>query len=110
MEIPQCMTKTIGIRHEDKYLMERRAAIAPSHVKKLHELGLKVIVEHSDKRVFTEAEYREAGAIVVHDLYDADVIVGVKEIPEHHFEQGKTYLFFSHVVKGQPTICPCSKR
>ena len=103
------MTRSIGIRHEDKYLMERRAAITPTHVKKLRELGLKVIVEHSDKRVFSEAEYIGAGATIAPDLHEAGVIVGVKEIPEQHFEQDKTYLFFSHVVKGQPYNMPMLK-
>ncbi|MBK9291169.1 MAG: hypothetical protein IPM52_06055 [Bacteroidetes bacterium] len=100
------MTKTIGIRHEDKYLMERRAAITPQHVKKLVAQGIKVIVEHSDKRVFADTEYAESGATVANDLREAEVIVGVKEIPAHHFEPGKTYLFFSHVVKGQPYNMP----
>lgn len=109
IEISDCMTKTIGIRHEDKYLMERRAAITPAHAKKLHELGLTVIAEHSDKRVFKAEEYLQAGATIAEDLRQADVIVGVKEIPEHHFEQGKTYLFFSHVVKGQPYNMPMLK-
>lgn len=103
------MTKTIGIRHEDKYLMERRAAIAPVHVKKLRALGLDVVVEQSDKRIFSSEEYLEAGAVVASNLHDAEVIVGVKEIPLHHFEKGKTYLFFSHVVKGQPYNMPMLK-
>ncbi len=103
------MTKTIGIRHEDKYLMERRAAITPAHVKKLVELGLNVVVEHSDKRIFSDDEYRISGAKVAVNLHEADVIIGVKEIPVHHFEPGKTYLFFSHVVKGQPYNMPMLK-
>jgi alpha-aminoadipic semialdehyde synthase len=103
------MTKTLGIRHEDKYPMERRAAVTPAHVEKLRELGISVVVEHSEKRVFSDDEYRNSGAVVAHNLHDADVIVGVKEIPQHHFEQGKTYLFFAHVVKGQPYNMPMLK-
>ncbi|HMM10702.1 MAG TPA: bifunctional lysine ketoglutarate reductase /saccharopine dehydrogenase family protein [Bacteroidales bacterium] len=103
------MGKIIGIRHEDKYLMERRAALAPIHVKKLQANGLKVIVEQSDKRIFKAEEYLEAGAKIADNLKEAEIIVGVKEIPVHHFEQGKTYLFFSHVVKGQPYNMPMLK-
>ncbi len=35
------MQNIIGIRHEDKYVMERRVAITPAHLKKLVEQGLK---------------------------------------------------------------------
>lgn len=103
------MTKTIGIRHEDKYLMERRAALTPLHVKKLCSQGVNVIVEQSDKRIFADEEYRAAGATISKTLKEAEIIIGVKEIPIHHFEEGKTYLFFSHVVKGQPYNMPMLK-
>jgi alpha-aminoadipic semialdehyde synthase len=34
------------------------------------------------------------------------VIFGVKEMPNTFFEEGKTYVFFSHVIKGQPYNMP----
>jgi alpha-aminoadipic semialdehyde synthase len=34
----------------------------------------------------------------------------VKEIPLDFFEQGKTYVFFSHVIKGQPYNMPMLKK
>jgi len=53
----------IGIRHEDKYLMERRVAIIPGHAKKLiGEEGLRILVQKSPKRVFTYKEFQGAGA------------------------------------------------
>lgn len=104
------MKHVIGIRHEDKYLMERRVALIPKHVKKLvDEEGLEFIVEESPKRVFTHQEFEDAGATIVRDLSPADVVFGVKEMPDSFFEQGKTYIFFSHVIKGQPYNMPMLK-
>ncbi len=104
------MKHIIGIRHEDKYLMERRVAISPGDAEKLISKGCKIIVEKSDKRVFSHDEYKNAGASVADDLKDASLIFGVKEIPNKHFEKGKTYVFFSHVIKGQAYNMPMLKQ
>ncbi|MCF8367912.1 MAG: hypothetical protein K9G76_02630 [Bacteroidales bacterium] len=105
------MNTTIGIRHEDKYLMERRVAIIPQHAKKLiEEQGLEILVEDSPKRIFKNEEFVKAGAKVVHDLSPAKVILGVKEMPIDFFEQDKTYMFFSHVIKGQSYNMPMLKK
>jgi saccharopine dehydrogenase (NAD+, L-lysine forming) len=105
------MTACIGIRHEDKYVMERRVPVVPAHMKKLIENhGLQFCVQSSPKRIFTDSEYREAGAKVKENLCDCPVIFGVKEIPESFFEEGKTYVFFSHVIKGQSYNMPMLKK
>jgi saccharopine dehydrogenase (NAD+, L-lysine-forming) len=97
------MSICIGIRHEDKYVMERRAPLTPKHVDKLvHHQNLDIIVQTSEKRVFTDEEYIKAGAKIARDLKKCSVIFGVKEMPDSFFEEGKTYVFFSHVIKGQP--------
>ena len=97
------MSICIGIRHEDKYVMERRAPLTPKHVDKLvHHQNLDIIVQTSEKRVFTDEEYIKAGAKIAKDLKKCSVIFGVKEMPDSFFEEGKTYVFFSHVIKGQP--------
>lgn len=97
------MSICIGIRHEDKYVMERRAPLTPKHVDKLvHHQNLDIIVQSSEKRVFTDEEYIKAGAKIAKDLKKCSVIFGVKEMPDSFFEEGKTYVFFSHVIKGQP--------
>ncbi len=100
------MKKTIAIRHEDKYKMERRAALAPKHVKQLAEQGIEVLVETSEKRVFTDEEYRNAGANITKDISSASLIIGVKEMPIDYFEENKTYIFFSHTIKGQEYNMP----
>ncbi|MDP4291177.1 MAG: bifunctional lysine ketoglutarate reductase /saccharopine dehydrogenase family protein [Bacteroidota bacterium] len=105
------MYNTIGIRHEDKYLLERRAPLTPRHIARLvNDCQLNFIVQNSEKRIFNDEAYRKAGAMIVSDLKEADIIVGIKEIPDHVFERDKTYLFFSHVSKGQPHNMPMLSR
>ena len=102
--------RTIGIRIEDKYEMERRVAIIPSHVKDIISEDVNFIVESSNKRVFKDEEYLEVGATISDNLKDADIIFGVKEMPIDFFEDNKTYLFFSHTIKGQDYNMPLLKR
>ncbi len=105
------MTKIIGIRREDKNEWERRAPLTPTEVKELKEkFGIKTIVQPSKIRVFTEAEYEAAGAVIDESLAQATVILAVKEIPEYFFEKDKTYVFFSHTIKGQQYNMPMLKR
>ncbi|MFH1161296.1 MAG: bifunctional lysine ketoglutarate reductase /saccharopine dehydrogenase family protein, partial [bacterium] len=105
------MSNFIGIRYEDKYAMERRAPLTPRHVSKLvHQKKLDIIIQHSDKRIFSDEEYMKAGAKVSRDLKKCSVIFGVKEIPLEAFEPGKTYVFFAHVIKGQPHNMPMLRR
>ena len=105
------MSNFIGIRHEDKYVMERRAPITPRHVERLvRQKKLDIVVQSSDKRIFTDEEYIKAGARVAKDLKKCSVIFGVKEMPVSFFEPEKTYVFFSHVIKGQQHNMPMLKR
>ena len=105
------MSKFIGIRHEDKYAMERRAPLTPRHVGRLiKEKQLDIVVQASAKRIFDDKEYLEAGAKVSENLDDCSIILGVKEIPVSFFQPDKTYVFFSHVIKGQTQNMPMLKR
>lgn len=97
------MSNFIGIRHEDKYKQELRAPLTPKHVSRLvKQKKLDIVVQNSSKRIFSDEEYVQAGARIAKDLKKCSVIFGVKEIPESFFEPEKTYVFFAHVVKGQP--------
>lgn len=105
------MSNFIGIRLEDKYLMERRTPLTPKHVARLiKEKKLDFIVQRSKKRIFTEEEYLAAGARVEDNLKECSIILGVKEIPLSFFEPEKTYVFFSHVIKGQAYNMPMLKK
>jgi len=101
----------IGIRREDKSQWEARVPLVPADVRVLiQEHGLAVQVQSSPIRRFAEAENRAAGATLVDDLRACPIILGVKEIPPRYFEPGKTYVFFSHTIKGQPANMPMLKR
>ncbi|KAF8982576.1 hypothetical protein BGZ46_001041 [Entomortierella lignicola] len=99
--------KSIAIRREGKNRWERRAALTPEAVEKLiKETGIKVYVQPSTKRIFSDDKYRAAGATVQEDLSPADVILGIKEVPVKDLIPGKTYVYFSHTHKGQKYNMP----
>jgi len=105
------MTASIGIRREDKSRWERRVPITPAKVRELRERhGIEFILQPSPIRVFREEEFIEAGARVQEDLSAAGVVFAVKEIPARLFLPGKTYVFFAHVIKGQPHNMPMLRR
>lgn len=62
---------------------------------------VEIVVEPSPIRCFADDEYREAGIALQNDLSDADVLLGVKEVPVEQLIPGKTYFFFSHTIKKQ---------
>lgn len=105
------MKNIIGLRREDKNKWERRVPLTPGHVAKLvQEHGLQIIVQPSALRTFADDDYRAAGAAVQDDLSAAKVILAVKEIPPEQLQAGKTYLFFSHTIKGQAHNMPLLRR
>ncbi|MBS3784224.1 MAG: hypothetical protein KGY78_07260 [Anaerolineae bacterium] len=101
------MPSSIGIRREDKSKWERRVPIVPDHVYQLREEhGIQVLVQPSGIRIFPDRAYREVGARIEEDLSPCPVVFGVKEIPADLFHPGHTYIFFAHVIKGQPHNMP----
>ncbi len=104
------MTKTLGVRREDKNIWEKRVPLTPDHVHELVKKGVTVRVQPSDLRAFPDEEYRDAGAELVEDVFSCDLVLGVKEIPPVYFAQGGAYLFFSHTIKAQPYNMPMLKR
>ncbi|KAG0178729.1 hypothetical protein DFQ29_003061 [Apophysomyces sp. BC1021] len=102
--------RTLGLRREDKSRWERRVALTPEAVERLiRQTGTRVYVQPSTKRIFTDEAYKKAGATVTEDLSAADVILGIKEVPEASLIPGKTYLFFSHTHKGNKKNMPMLK-
>lgn len=101
----------IGIRREDKNRWERRVPLTPTHVAALggeHSVGIRV--QPSPLRCFPDREYRDAGAGVVEDLSGCGVVLGVKEIPIEKLAAHTAYVFFAHVLKGQPSNMPMLRR
>lgn len=96
----------IGIRAEDKNEWERRAPLTPAHVRELVSGGQKIHVQPSDRRIFRDDEYARAGAQIDTALDSCRVILGVKEVPIEKIRPGTVYVYFSHVIKGQPYNMP----
>lgn len=105
------MTATLGIRREDKNRWERRVPITPQHVQELRKKhGIQTVIQPSAIRVFPDDSYKKVGAQIQESLSPSSVVFAVKEIPPDVFEQGKTYVFFSHTIKGQKHNMPMLKK
>ena len=105
------MNSTLGIRREDKNRWERRVPLIPDHVQQLKELyGIETVIQPSRIRVFSDKEFQRVGASIQDSLGPSSVIFAVKEIPVDVFEHGKTYVFFSHTIKGQTHNMPMFKK
>lgn len=96
----------IGIRREDKTEWEARVPLIPKDVEKLINRGIEVFLQPSSIRIFSDQEYIAVGAAISEDLSSCPVILAVKEIPINFIERGKTYVFFSHTIKGQDYNMP----
>lgn len=97
----EALRGTLGIRREDKSRWERRSPLSPDQVRELVREGLPVIVQPSPIRVFSDDEFRLAGATLDEDLSGCNVVLGVKEMPVELFRDRGAYAFFSHTIKGQ---------
>ncbi len=104
------MIAIIGVRREDKSIWERRVPVTPQDAADLKQQGVDVIVQPSPIRAIVDREFTERGITVQDDLGPASVILAIKEIPEYVFEPDKTYVFFSHTIKGQAYNMPMLKR
>ncbi|XP_047452984.1 alpha-aminoadipic semialdehyde synthase, mitochondrial isoform X2 [Mugil cephalus] len=91
----------MAIRREDVNPWERRAPLAPRHIRELTHAGVKVLVQPSNRRAIHEKYYMKAGAVVQEDISEASLIIGVKRPPEEKVIPRKTYAFFSHTIKAQ---------
>ena len=100
----------VGVRSEDKSRWEHRVPLVPADLTALRDAGIDAVVQTSTHRAFADEEFAQAGVSVQKDLSDCNVIIGIKEIPSAKLEEGKVYLFFSHVIKGQPANMPMLQR
>ena len=94
----------IGLIREGKIPADSRVALTPAQCKwiRTNRPDLKVIVQQSDNRCFTDKEYLAAGVEVKENIEECDIMLGIKEVPVNKLVENKTYLFFSHTKKLQP--------
>eukprot|EP00301_Raphidiophrys_heterophryoidea_P005098 c12175_g1_i1.p1 GENE.c12175_g1_i1~~c12175_g1_i1.p1 ORF type:complete len:1027 (-),score=258.83 c12175_g1_i1:170-3250(-) len=100
------MSKCIGIVREVYSKWERRVPLCPQHIEKLVASNVRVLVQPSTRRIFSDEAFRRAGAEVTEDLSPANAIFGVKQVPIENLIANKTYMFFSHTKKAQPANMP----
>ncbi|MBZ0328382.1 MAG: NAD(P)-dependent oxidoreductase [Altibacter sp.] len=95
---------TFAIIKERKNPPDRRVVFSPEKCQEvIHQFpNARIIVEASDIRVFSDEAYRAAGFEVKEDVSEADVMLGVKEVPVEALIPNKKYFFFSHTIKKQP--------
>jgi saccharopine dehydrogenase (NAD+, L-lysine forming) len=93
----------IGLIKEGKVPADNRVALTPAQCRWLQKnAGMKVIVQPSDHRCYSNAEYTSAGITVSDDISNCELLLGIKEVPPVDLIAGKRYLFFSHTKKRQP--------
>ncbi len=95
---------TIGLIKEGKSPADNRVALIPSQCKWILKNlpHVKIIAESSATRCFSDKEYISAGVEVMESVAEADILLGIKEVPVQQLVANKTYLFFSHTRKKQP--------
>lgn len=95
---------TIGLIKETKNPPDNRVAFTPAQCKWINQnLQIKIVVEKSESRCFKDEEYKKQGIEVLDDLSICDVLMGIKEVAVENLIPNKTYLFFSHTKKLQPS-------
>jgi alanine dehydrogenase len=93
----------IGLIREGKIPPDNRVALTPMQCKWVMEnKNISIIVQHSENRCYSDAEYIKAGIEVKEDLSECDILFGIKEVPVDMLIPGKTYFMFSHTRKLQP--------
>lgn len=95
--------KTIAIIREGKTPPDLRTPLTPQQCVELMRKfpEVKVIAQQSPYRCFTDEQYTALGIEVKEDISEADIILGVKEVPIDKLIADKTYFFFSHTIKKQ---------
>lgn len=93
----------IGILKEEKIPADKRVAFSPEQCKKIISLypNIKIYVQSSDIRCFSDDEYISLGINVVDNMSKCDILFGIKEVPKDKLIANKTYFFFSHTIKKQ---------
>jgi saccharopine dehydrogenase (NAD+, L-lysine forming) len=93
----------IGLIREGKIPADYRVALTPSQCWWLQKnTDFKIIAQTSNNRCYTDKQYEQAGVELKEDLSEADLLLGIKEVPVDMLQPAKTYMFFSHTKKAQP--------
>ena len=90
---------------KETYVNESRTPIVPEHVNKLIKAGFQIIVESSEKRVFSDMDFLEQGAIITTEPWFSQpsetLIIGLKELTNLDKLNRHKHIYFSHSYKQQ---------
>lgn len=94
----------IALIREYKQPADERVALSPKQAAQVMKdfPAVEVVAQSSPERCYTDDDYKAAGVNIQEDVSDADILLGVKEVPIKNLIPNKTYLFFSHTIKKQP--------
>jgi alanine dehydrogenase len=94
----------IGIIREGKVPPDKRVPLSPEQCKRVMEIFpfVKVIVQPSVKRCFSDVAYVNMGIEVAEKMEECDILLGIKEVPIIDLIPKTIYFFFSHTIKKQP--------
>lgn len=94
----------IGIIREGKVPPDKRVPLTPKQCVNVQAIypNVKIIVQKSAVRKYTDDLYEEAGITVQEDLSDCDIIMGIKEVNPEDLIPNRKFIFFSHTFKKQP--------
>lgn len=102
---------SLGIRAEDKNIWEKRVPLVPEHLDViLRNNSFPVYVESPSVRLFSDRDYEKIGCSITGNISQADIIVGVKEIPIEKIYDNKVYVYFSHTIKAQKPNLPMLRK
>ena len=70
----------MGLRREDKSVWERRTPLIPQDIKDIMASypDIRFVCQPSKLRIYSDKEYKEAGADIHEDLSHCQLILGVK--------------------------------
>lgn len=93
----------IGLIRETKTPADSRVALSPEQMASLQRQypQHQFVAQASPTRAFTDDEYRQAGIVVVDDVQDCDILLGIKEVDLNALLPDKHYFFFGHFAKMQ---------
>ncbi len=91
------MSFTIGLIREGKTPPDKRVPLTPKKCVEAQASfdDLRIVVQSSPVRSYSDQEYRDLGLEVREDISDCDVLMGVKEVPPRptHRRQNLPHFF-----------------
>lgn len=90
---------------KETYANESRTPLVPVHIEILKKAGFHILVESSEKRIFSDTDFIKAGAIITNEPWfnqpSETLIVGLKELSNLDKLNAHTHIYFSHSYKQQ---------